>query len=138
MSYFTHQVRWFIAWQGLARMGWFNFSSDLGYIIPANAMVPGTCTVTATAQGQWDIYINHWALEAARLNTASQETTSSLEYFDCNRAHFKSLFGSFFPDETTQALSAVEPVAKVSSNPSCIYFLFLFILLLYFMYSFGI
>ena len=76
-------------------------------------MVPGTCAVTVTAQGQWDTYIMHWATEAVRLNIGSQETVSALEYFDSNRQHFKSLFGSFFPDESAQNVSSIEDVAQV-------------------------
>jgi hypothetical protein len=91
---------------GLVESHWLAYIPDLGYIVEPKAVVQHvdikkmghtlTTYPVHSAQGQYDVYAEHWARETKRVNDLCYENPSAIEYFDFNRAHFKSIFGNFF------------------------------------------
>jgi hypothetical protein len=64
-------VRWYFAWKILIKKRWVISVGDLGYIVPADAVVSGVIPTTITQETQWDSYILYWAERLAKVDNAA-------------------------------------------------------------------
>lgn len=64
-------VRWYFAWKILIKRRWVLSVGDLGYIVPADAVVAGEIPSSITQEAQWDKYILHWAERLAKVDNAA-------------------------------------------------------------------
>jgi hypothetical protein len=59
----------------LIKKRWVLTVGDLGYIVPADAVVAGVITTTITQDAQWDKYILFWAERLAQVDIAATGTS---------------------------------------------------------------
>lgn len=114
-------VRWYIAWKGLVHRGWLYHNPDLGYLVPAHAVVTDSPALERLdTQSQWDRYIHFWADQVIRMNAEAVDCASAFLYFDKHRPHFKFMFMNLSASPRQHSLHLVSDVpglaAKLAGN----------------------
>jgi hypothetical protein len=89
-------VRWYFAWKILIKRRWVLSAGDLGFVVPADAVVAGVISTSITQEAQWDRYILFWAERLAQVDIAAAVCLTALEDFDNYRSHYKNVFYGFF------------------------------------------
>lgn len=95
-AFHNNIVRWYFAWKILIKRRWVLNAGDLGYIVPADAVVAGVISTSITQEAQWDRYILFWAERLAQVDNAAAVCLTALEDFDNYRSHYKNVFYGFF------------------------------------------